>query len=89
DAPAIQWIAINGVTPFVSASVMLAGMIAVTVSIDWQLALIALAVSPVLVALTVVFRRRLRHGWTRERNLDSTAMSQVQEVLSSLRIVKA
>jgi ATP-binding cassette subfamily B protein len=89
DAPAIQWIAVNGVTPFISSGLMLVGMFAVTASIDWQLALVALTVSPVLVGLTLVFRRRLRAGWMRERNLDSSAMAVVQEVLSSLRVVKA
>ncbi|WP_217914440.1 ABC transporter ATP-binding protein [Miltoncostaea marina] len=89
DAPAIQWIAVNGVTPFVSSGLMVAGMIAVTASIDWQLALVALAVAPVLVALTIAFRRRLRAGWARERTLDSSAMAVVQEALSGLRVVKA
>jgi ATP-binding cassette subfamily B protein len=88
DAPAIQWVAVQGVTPFVSAALMLAGMIAITALIDWQLALVALAISPLLFVITVVSRRRLRSGWRTERDLDSSAMSIVQEVLSGLRVVK-
>src|SRR5206468_1568646 len=45
DAPSIQYIAIDGVIPFVSAGCTIAGMIYVTARIDWQLALIALGVS--------------------------------------------
>lgn len=89
DAPAIQWVSVNGITPFVSSALLLVGMLVVTASIDWQLALVALTVSPVLLTLTIAFRRRLREGWGNERNLDSSAMAVVQEVLASLRVVQA
>ncbi|MCA1680195.1 MAG: ABC transporter ATP-binding protein/permease, partial [Actinobacteria bacterium] len=68
---------------------LLVGMLFVTASIDWQLALVALTVSPVLLTLTIGFRRRLREGWGNERNLDSSAMTVVQEVLAGLRVVQA
>lgn len=42
DAPAIQWILIDGIAPFVTALFTLVGMICVTLWIDWQLALVAL-----------------------------------------------
>lgn len=89
DAPAIQWIAVHGVTPFVSSGLMLIGMLVVTASIDLELAVVALAVSPVLVVLTVLFQRVQRRGWMRERDLDSSAMAVVQETLSGLRVVQA
>jgi len=89
DAPAIQWVVIYGLTPFVTASFTLLGMIFVTAQIDWQLALIALAVSPVLFALTQVFRRRLRGQWREVKQLEHSALSIIQEVLGALRVVKA
>ena len=65
-------------------------MIYVTASIDWRLALVALAVAPLLAVLTLVFRRRLRAGWTASvKRLESSALSVVQEVLTGLRVVKA
>src|SRR5262249_44619061 len=88
DAPAIRWIVVQGVTPFITAGVTLVGMIVVTARIDWQLAVVALAVSPVLFAITWVSRRSLRKAWRVEKDLDSSAMSVVQEVLGGLRIVK-
>jgi ATP-binding cassette subfamily B protein len=88
DAPAIQWIALQGVTPFVSAVFTLAGMLYVTTRIDWQLALVALAVSPIIFLLTSVARRRLRSGWRTTKTVESTAFSIVQEVLTGLRVVK-
>ena len=89
DAPAIQWVVIYGLTPFVTASFTLLGMIVVTAQIDWQLALIALAVSPVLFLLTQVFRRRLRGQWREVKQLEHSALSIIQEVLGALRVVKA
>jgi ATP-binding cassette subfamily B protein len=89
DAAALHYILIDGVIPFVSAAITIAGMFYVTARIDWQLALVAIAISPALFATGHVFRRRLR-GQSREvRRLESAAMSIVQEVLSALRIVKA
>jgi ATP-binding cassette, subfamily B, bacterial len=89
DAMAIQWIAVTGMAPFVTSALTVAGMIYVTARIDWQLMLVAIAVSPLLVGLTLAYRRRVRPGWREAKALDSAALSVVQEVLSGLRVVKA
>src|SRR5205085_9215736 len=57
--------------------------------LDWQLALVALAVSPVLLLLTHVYRWRLRNQSHQVKKLETSALSVVQEVLTSLRVVKA
>jgi ATP-binding cassette subfamily B protein len=89
DAPSIQYIAIDGVIPFVSAGCTVAGMIYVTARIDWQLALIALGVSPVLLLFSRVYRRRLRTQSREVKKLESSALAVVQEVLAAVRVVKA
>ena len=89
DAPAIQSIAIDGAIPFITAGLTLAGMIYVTARIDWQLALIALAVSPILFLVSQVYRRRLRQRSRDVKKLESSALSVVQEVLAAIRVVKA
>jgi len=89
DAPAIQWVVIYGITPFITASLTLVAMIYVTARIDWQLALVALAVSPVLLFLTNIFRKRLRSQWREVKKLEMSALSVVQEVLGALRVIKA
>ena len=55
----------------------------------WTLALVALAVAPVLLATTQIFRGRLRSVWRDVKNKETRAFSVVQESLSTLRIVKA
>jgi len=89
DAPAIQWVVIYGLTPFLTASFTLLAMIFVTAKIDWQLAMIALTISPVLFVLTQVFRRHLRGQWREVKHLETSALSIVQEVLGALRVIKA
>lgn len=89
DAPAIQWVLIQGVTPLITSAVLLAGMIAVTARLDAQLALVALAVVPVLFLIRQFSSRGLRRRWTRVREVESAAMSVVQETLAALRVVKA
>jgi ATP-binding cassette subfamily B protein len=89
DAPSIQHIAINGVIPFITASCTFVGMLYVIARLDWQLAVVAFVVSPVLILITRASRWRLRSGWDEVKKLESSAMAVVQEALSSLRVVKA
>ena len=89
DAPAIQWIAAYGVSPFLTASLTLAGMILVTARLDGALALVALAVVPVLALLIRVFSRRLLSKWHQAKELGTSVASVLQEVLTGLRVVKA
>jgi len=89
DAPAIQFIAIDGVIPFISAGLTIAGMIYVTGRIDWQLALVALGISPILFLVSQTYRRRLRKHSREVKKLESSALSVVQEVLAAIRVVKA
>src|SRR5438874_3259062 len=89
DATAIQYVLIDSVIPFISATVTLVGMTYVMTRIDWQLALIALAISPGLVVTGRIFRRRLRRDSREAKKLESSTMSIVQEALGALRVVKA
>jgi len=89
DAASVQNVVLNGLTPFVTAAVMFVGMVYVTARIDWELALIALIVSPILALLTEIKRRRLRQGWKDAKRLESSSFAVVQEALTSLRVVRA
>ncbi len=89
DAVSIQNITVNGVFPVITAAITIASMIYVTARIDWQLALVALAVSPVLFVVARAYRHRLRRRWGDAKRLESCALSVVQEVLAAMRVVKA
>jgi ATP-binding cassette subfamily B protein len=64
-------------------------MIVVMAGIDWSLALVALTVTPVLFAVSQIYSRRLKRSWREAKDLESSTLSVVQEVLSSMRVVKA
>jgi ATP-binding cassette subfamily B protein len=88
-APGIQWLAIDGVIPFIATGLTVFGMIYIIVVLDWQLAVVAVAISPVLYVGARTFNPRLRNQWGQIWQLESSAFSVVQEALSSLRVVKA
>jgi ATP-binding cassette subfamily B protein len=89
DAPAIQRIVVDGLIPLFGSAVTLVAMIVVTARIDLRLAVVALSVSPILFLLSRSFGPRLRKNWKEIKQLDSSAMGVVQEVLSAVRVVKA
>ena len=89
DAPAMQQIAVDGFIPLATAGITLVAMIIVTARMDWQLALVALAISPILVGLIRVYRQRLRNQSREVRRLETSALSVVQEVLTAIRVVRA
>jgi len=89
DAYAIQGVTLNGLIPMMTSAFTLVGMVVVIARIDWQLAVIALAVAPVLFLLSRTFREPLRVRWQEIKRLDSSAMSVVTETLGAVRVVKA
>lgn len=89
DARSLQYIAVDSLISLVTAFTTLAAMIYVTARIDLPLALIALAVSPLLLLAARHYRPRMRRQSREVKKLESGALSVVQEVLTGLRVVKA
>ena len=89
DAPAIQYLAVQGAIPFLTAVLTLVGMVYVTAQIDPILALVALSIAPPLFFFSYYCSRIVRWRTAEIRALDSSAMSVIQEVLGSIRVIKA
>src|SRR6266699_284733 len=89
DAPMLRSFGIDSLIPLATSILTLGAMILVMVFLDWQLALIALLVSPVMFLLTFVFRPRIRAGWRKFRASESAAMAVAQESLGASRLVKS
>ncbi len=89
DAAAVQNMVAERLIPLISSALTLLGMLYVTMKIDWQLALIALVISPILFLISRVYRHRLRRGSREVKKLEKSAIGIVQEVLGALRVVKA
>jgi ATP-binding cassette subfamily B protein len=88
---------INAVQDFVNSALLgilvnvltLVGMIGVMFYINWRFTFIALSVSPLLFAFVYVFTRRIKKYSRAVRKKESELTSVVQEVLTSIRVVKA
>ncbi len=89
DATSVQRILVESVVPSISSALTLAAMAYVTFRINWQLALVAMSVSPAIYLLSRAYRKRLRHQSREVKKLESSALSVIQEVLSAARVVKA
>ncbi len=89
DAPSIQYVTVFGLLPLLNSILVLVSMVVVTATINLKLALVALAIVPILFALIMHSRKDLNSRWDRVKNLDSAAVSVLQEVLSAIRVVKA
>ena len=89
DAPAIQYVTIQGVVPLMTALFTLIAMIVVTARMDLLLAIVALLITPILFLLSLGCSRIVRERSQTIKNLDSSAMSVIQEVIGTIRVIKA
>jgi ATP-binding cassette, subfamily B, bacterial len=89
DAPAIQYVVIQGLVPMCTAISALGIMLYVCMRLDLQISLIALSIAVPLFLLTRACSRQVRNRSNVVKELDSSALNVVQEVLGSIRLVKA
>lgn len=89
DASQLQRVTVDGVLTTAAALVTLCTTIVVIMRLDWQLAIVGLLVSPVLVVLTRRYRLRVRPRYKSVKGIETDAMQIVQEALGALRVVKA
>ena len=89
DAAALQSVTIENLIPFLSSALTVVGMLYVTLRMTWQLALLALAVCPVLLLSGRRFRQGMRQKSREVKALEKSALAIVHEVLQGLRIVKS
>src|SRR2546426_6239972 len=89
DASALQNIFITCIVPSVSSVVTVASMVYVTARINWKFALVGLSVAPFILIVSRHYRRELRSQSRKVKHIESSALSVVQEVLVSVRVVKA
>lgn len=89
DAPSIQYVTIQGLVPLMTAVFTLVAMIVVTARMDVILALIALTITPALFLLSLGCSRIVRKRSETIKNLDSSALAVIQEVIGSIRVIKA
>ncbi|MGD0297006.1 MAG: ABC transporter ATP-binding protein [Bryobacteraceae bacterium] len=89
DIDAIQSFIASGLLTALLNSMTLVGMVCVMFYINWRFTLIALSVAPVLAAVVFTYTRRIKKASRQVRKKEGEIVSVIQEVLSSIRVVKA
>jgi ATP-binding cassette subfamily B protein len=69
--------------------ITLVGMIGVMLYLNWRFTLIALSVAPVLFLVVYSYTRRIKKASREVRKKEGEIVSVIEEVLSSIRVVKA
>ncbi|HEY7392966.1 MAG TPA: ABC transporter ATP-binding protein [Bryobacteraceae bacterium] len=89
DIDAIQTFIASGLLGVVVNCITLIGMVAVMFYMNWQFTLVALSVTPILFAVVFTYTRRIKKASREVRKKEGEMVSTIQEVLSSIRVVKA
>ncbi len=89
DIEAIQSFITTGLLGVLINLMTLLGMIGVMFYLNWKFTLIALSVAPVLFVMVYSYTRRIKKASREVRKKEGEITSVVQEVLSSIRVVKA
>jgi subfamily B ATP-binding cassette protein MsbA len=89
DIDAIQSFIASGLLGALTNSLTLIGMVGVMLYINWQFTLIALSVAPLLFGVVYSYTRRIKKASREVRKKEGEIVSVIQEVLTSIRVVKA
>ena len=89
DIEAVQDFVDSALLGMLVNALTLVGMIGVMLYINWRFTLIALSVAPVLLVVVYTFTRRIKKASRAVRKKESELVSVVEEVLTSIRVVKA
>jgi ATP-binding cassette subfamily B protein len=89
DIDAIQSFVASGLLGGLVNVVTLVGMVSVMFYINWRFTLIALSVAPPLFVIVYRYTRLIKKSSREVRKKESEIVSTIQEVLTSIRVVKA
>jgi ATP-binding cassette subfamily B protein len=89
DVEALQDLVSQGLAVFVVSAVLVIGTLVAMVLLSWQLGLAVLALAPLLVWATIVYRRASSRAYLRVRDRVGGTLTALQEGLAGVRIIQA
>lgn len=89
DIDSIQSFITSGLLGVLINLITLFGMVAVMFYMNWRFTLIALSVAPFLFGIVYTYTRRIKKAAREVRKKESEIVSIIEEVLGSIRVVKA
>jgi len=89
DIDSIQSFVASGLLGALVSSLTLVGMIILMLYLNWRFTLIAVSVAPLLFLVIFHYTRRIKTGSREVRKKEGELVSEIQEVLSAIHVVKA
>ncbi|HWC19554.1 MAG TPA: ABC transporter ATP-binding protein [Terriglobales bacterium] len=89
DIDSIQTFITSGLLGVLINLITLIGMVSVMFYINWLFTLIALSIAPLLFTIVYTYTRRIKKAARAVRKKESEIVSVIEEVLGSMRVVKA
>lgn len=89
DIDAIQSFIVSGLLSSLVDVLTLTGMIGVMFYVNWRFTLIALSVAPVMATVVFIYTRKIKKASRELRKKEGEIVSVIQEVLGSIRVVRA
>ncbi|MGH9037830.1 MAG: ABC transporter ATP-binding protein [Acidimicrobiia bacterium] len=88
DADPVQELVTDNLLEAISSALLGVGMVVITLTLDWRLSLVLLAMTPLMAVTNARFRRRIKAAEALARNREGDMTSLTQQTLSSMRLVK-
>ncbi|MCX6621746.1 MAG: ABC transporter ATP-binding protein [Acidobacteria bacterium] len=89
DIEAVQSFITSALLGMLVNALTLTGMVVVMFSFNWRFALVALSIAPALFLVVFIFTKRIKKASRAVRQKEGELVDIVQEVFSSIRVVKA
>jgi ABC-type multidrug transport system fused ATPase/permease subunit len=89
DTQALEWILLDGALPVLTATLSIIAMTAALLTLNLQLALVALILGPILVVIGRTTRPALKSTARAAKQQESQALGIIESALSGLQTVKA
>jgi ABC-type multidrug transport system fused ATPase/permease subunit len=89
DVAQIQELVTQGILTLLTSVLTLVGIAVIMIVLDWRLALLTLAVIPLMILVTLVWQKYARQAFIRVRRAIATVNSQLQEDIAGVRVVQS
>ncbi len=89
DVEALQDLISQGLSVFVVSGVLVIGTLVAMFLLSWQLGLVVLLMSPILIVATIWYRRMSSKAYLRVRDTVSGTLTALQEGLAGVRVIQA
>ena len=89
DIDSVQSFIASGLLSSLISMLTLVGMVGVMFYLNWRFTLIALSVAPLLAVVVYTYTRRIKKASRDLRKKEGEIVSVIQEVISSIRVVRA